>query len=216
MSKKEKSQDYTDRADVYVTSQGVPIFLKEIPPLLIEKVRDSVPEPDIPTYTAELVGGATQTYEHTAKTEKSEEEQEEWMRYLVKKEMANRERTEKATRCLFNEGIIWDKIDLPKDDDWIERQREYGLDIPEKERKLKFRYLETVLIASTADIGGLTLKIMAMTPNVRREAVEAAEGFFRRMLEGQTDSEPEDEGGTVELHLDIPDSPDDAEVGEGS
>jgi len=199
-------------SEIFVTSTGVEITLKNISPALMAMVRTSVEFPKRPTYEAKTVAGDIEVHEHDETTLETDEDREAWDRYLVEFMQAEQERALRVGNALFKRGIDYEALELPEDDRWIKEQKELGVKVPKDPLERKRHWLETEAFTTEDDIRQLSLRLMALS-GTPEEVIAAVERSFRGEVEGDAAGEPEDRGGSVELQHDLPG--DDGETGVG-
>ena len=185
----------------YITERGVKVDVVPIP-LLLDKVQASHPMPDAPTYTETLAGGGRQEVEITesdaAAWQKSDpdtwaEHAEKWAAYqaLVAKraDLVN----DLIWKAILRKGI---KVEMPADDEWIEDQRELGIDVPDNPKERRAHYIWTECIGGTRDI--IRITALANGADLTEEALQIAEDSFRDQLSGQASGQLARQAGTVE------------------
>ena len=158
---------------------------------------------DVPTYTVTNVAGDTETYPHDEKTTKSPEVQAQWEAHLDTIIRLRREEYLRVSRYMFLEGL---PVDVPPE--WVERQQEYGFDLPEDPDELKLDYILNELLRCATDRNAAMARIssLSMLGSVSEEAIHAVEASFRRSVggngqEARTEaSGSADEEREVELH----------------
>ena len=197
--------------ETFLTSTGVQLTLKPISPLLRDKVIAGVVWPEQPTYEAETVTGAIEVHEHDETTLETDEDKAAWQEYLLATARAEQEASLRVAQMMFQRGIDYEAIELPKDKKWIRDQEELGVEIPSDPLKRKRHYVETELLTSNDELKMLTLRLMAMGGGVDEEVLRQVEASFRGEMEGPPAGEPEDLEGAVELLDELPEG----EGGEG-
>lgn len=73
-----------------------------------------------------------------------------------------------------------------KDSEWIDRMEFLGVDLPKGKSALKNLYVESRVLKSTDDIGGLMSAVMLISGIVDEETAAAAEATFRSALQEKT------------------------------
>ena len=175
----------------YTTERGITIDIIPIP-LLLDKVRESYPEPKRPTYTEHLAGGATDEVEISDKDAAAWQatDPEGWAPHAEKWgefQAAVAERDDKVNdavwRAILRRSI---QVEMPADDEWVEDQRDLGIDVPDNPKERKAHYIWTECIGGTRDI--IRITALAGGVNLTEEALQTAEDSFRGQLSGQASS----------------------------
>ena len=79
------------------------------------------------------------------------------------------------------------QVELPVDDEWIEDQRDLGIDVPSNPKELRAHYIWTECIGGTRDI--IRITGLANGADLTEEALQIAEDSFRDQLSGQAAGE---------------------------
>lgn len=182
----------------FVTSEGIELHLRAIPPLLTDKLRLSLKKPLAPTYEAEMVGGGVEIHDHNETTEKSSEEAQKWSKYLRDLENYSGEMNVLVNQQFVRRGVDYSGLDLPEDEEWIIVQESLGLVVPEDGLQRKWHYVETEALATREDVTGFITKLMLLT-TVSEEVMAIVEESFRRTVAGAGLVKSEDSEGSVEL-----------------
>lgn len=181
MSKRKKQK-------VFITSEGVSIPLKKIPPYLIDRITVSVAFPEPPFYTVETASGNKENHPITQEfidgPDATEEEKEAWKKYLEENNAAQQKLNEKMLDVFILKGT---DLDPSQDVEWMEEQEFFGIKIPEKKHELILHYFKMELLTGPEDIKGLTLAIIENTGRASEDEVAQIRASFRDNLEGQED-----------------------------
>ena len=185
--------------NTFTTSAGVVVYY--IPPsatiiemsdtAIMKQYKDAGRPVEIPTYTVELAGGGSQTFEHNETTLVTDEHKAEWAAH---KEAITDLNAELGKRRL---EIVLDaiQVELPKDESWKRKQKKWGLEIPEPEDgqdydnpdyldQLRYHYIRTEILRTPIDVENATVKIIsaAYAGSVDEEELAAQEATFRSIL----------------------------------
>lgn len=167
----------------FVTSAGRKVPTKKFSPLLLEKIRNSVDFPAVPMYEITTASGAVEYHEHTEDTLETEEDIKAWGEYKERESEANSEVIRRMLNLVLLKGV---DVELPKDNGWVEEQELIGIEVPkDNPAKLKLHYIETEVLSSTDDLGGLMTFVMERI-GIRREVIEEAEKSFQDNVPEQT------------------------------
>ena len=95
----------------WVTSKGIRVVLKSIPPYLVQLAAHSIPRPELPTYTVKIAGGGEETHFHdeTSIAQSSDEEKARWVEYKSQLLRADQQATETVLDIILLEGIEVDE-----------------------------------------------------------------------------------------------------------
>lgn len=169
----------------YTTERGVTVNAVPIP-LLLDAIRKAHPEPELPTYTEHLAGGAEReipiTREVAAAWEENDpatwaEYADTWADYLARYDAWQEDISEKTWRAVRLKSI---RVELPTDDTWIREQESLGLTVPTDPMERRLHYIRTEAIGTVRDI--LKLTAIANGADMSEEALSLAEDSFRRDL----------------------------------
>lgn len=167
-----------DRSN-FTSSTGLSVKLRPVSPFSIEKVKESVKDPLVPTYTVTTAVGAVETYPHDEESIKaaSAEDQQAWARYQVDLLMAMGTRNERLTQLLLLEGV---DVDIPADG-WQKRQQRLGIVIPDDPDDLKVHYILTRVVGRPEDLEEMLARVMEQI-GVQAADMEAARNSFRHSI----------------------------------
>lgn len=172
----------------YTTERGKVIGIIPIP-LLLDKVQAAHPMPKRPTYTETLAGGGTQDVEigDSDATAWAASDPDGWAEHATKWEayqVAVAERADKVNDAIWK-AILRKSItvEMPEDDEWIEDQRDLGIEVPDDPKELKAHYIWTECIGGTRDI--IRITALANGADLTEEALHIAEESFLSQLSGQ-------------------------------
>jgi len=185
----------------YTTERGVTIRVVPIP-LLLDKIKEAHPEPDQPTYTEHLAGGATQDVEITeemAATWAKEdpdtwaEHAEAWAEYQAAVDERMTTLNDLLWRAVMRRSI---HFNMPADEAWVEDQRSYGIKVPDGPVEQRAHYVWTEVLGGQRDI----IKIMGLASgaDLTEEQLAAAEASFRNTLQGATTKPATDKEGGLD------------------
>ncbi len=171
--------------DVYPCSTGLMVKVSPIPPMLLQKVMNSVDMPKRPTYEAKVgFGNRTEVWPMDEESAKDSPHGEvRWQYYEEETVAAQSIQNEKVTMAAFLFGT---ECEIPEDG-WAVKQEYLGLDVPEDPDMRRAHYLATELPAE--DIAGLMQAVMGQL-QLPEELVADAEASFQRSIR----SGPEGEG----------------------
>lgn len=165
----------------YTTERGVTIGVVPIT-LLLDKIRESHPEPPAPTYTEHLAGGATQDVPITAEmaaawmTENPEgwaEHAEAWLAYQDKLNERTKTLNDALWKAVMRRAIV---VELPKGKGWITDQRDLGIIVPESPIEQREHYIYTEVIGGQGDM--IRIMGMASGANLTEEQIATIEASF--------------------------------------
>jgi hypothetical protein len=94
--------------EVYTTSDGREIPLRPVSRVLVRRLQAKYEIPETPTYTAQLLGGGTQTFPHDESTLESPEDHRIWREYQEARAEAVANRLHETHRFLFYHCIHLD------------------------------------------------------------------------------------------------------------
>ena len=185
--------------NTFITSAG--LVVRFIPPsatvielsdnAILKQFTDAGRPVEIPTYTVELAGGGSQTFEHNATTLQTDEHRAEWEAHQQALSDLNANLAERRIE------IVLDAVqaELPQDDDWKRKQKRWGIEIPEPKDNqdydnldyldtLRYHYIRSEILRTPIDVENATVKIIAAAyaGSVNEEELAAQEATFRSVL----------------------------------
>ena len=180
----------------YVTERGITVGVMPIP-LLLDKIRQAHPDPDLPTYTETLAGGATQDIPITpelAATWRVEDPDgwqahaADWAAYEALVEKRTQLLNDRLWKAVLRRAII---VDLPVDDAWAVDQAEYGIEVPADPDERRAHYIWTEVLGGQRDV--IRIMGMASGADLSEEQLAAAEASFRGFLQQTPANGPADQ-----------------------
>ena len=133
----------------YVTSTGHKLIITAISPDYALAIKKGVDYPEPPTYEYEVLGGTTETANHTDKTKKSEEDQKLWDDYNIDLIIARNIEFTKKTRAIFRKCVT---VEMPDNDKWALDQELDGIEVPEDEPERMQHYIRTECVGNETDV----------------------------------------------------------------
>lgn len=180
------SNDLQEQSDKYTftTSTGFKLKLKPVSPYLIQKVQQSLSEPEPPTYEVVTAVGVKEVHKHDSVSIQtaSDEDKLLWVKYLMELQRVNAEINDRVMRLIILRGV---ETDVPEYG-WDREQEEVlGLKVPKDPSDRKVHYILTEAISTATDIADLVTAVIALS-GISQEAVNAARSSFRRAIRGNT------------------------------
>lgn len=167
-----------ENLDELVLEDGLVIKLRNIDPIFVQTVINSVEFPKKPTYEVKLASGRIEHYPMDALVaEQSPELEPIWTLYKLEQARAETEQMKRMTRALILDGtIIPDQWDDPR---WERRMKIVGIELPDDPEERWVMYVESKM--KTEETVALTNKIMRRT-GVPEEYLTATEDTFRDQI----------------------------------
>lgn len=167
--------------DEFVTSAGVTIPLRHVSKAWVERIYAKHSMPETPTYTAELVGGGTQTFEHDDTTLVSAQDHQAWNQYQDDKAQAISRRLEELASFLLYHCI---ELEAPPLEEWSVDFEMWGFEKPDPEDKkgYKLAWIDHELLADPDDEAKMMAKLYEMGGVIDSGKVKEFEEFFRLTL----------------------------------
>lgn len=175
-----KKNEFLEQNDprLFMTSGGKQIELSMLPPLQAQMVQDAAQKEAVklygeavrPTYETE----AGEELPHDKDSLQTDEERAAWAKYQEILQQHQAHVSEKMLRFFLYYGV---KADPDKDEGWQERQRFFGIEIPDDPIARKIHYIQSELIFSADDLQEITRRVMTLG-GVRPEVVDAAAATF--------------------------------------
>ncbi len=165
----------------YTTERGVTIEVMPIPTLL-DAIRSGHKMPPAPTYTEHLAGGATQDIEITPEMARAWQAEDldgwapyaaAWSAYEAQLDERTKILNDRLWRAVMRRSVMFD---MPKDEAWVQEQRDLGIDVPDGLAERRDHYLLTEVIGSAHDI--INIMALAAGANVTEEQLSAVEASF--------------------------------------
>lgn len=170
--------------NVYTCKSGLKVKVSPIPPMLLQKVMNSVPMPKRPTYETKTISGRTEEWPMDAESAaQSPNGTARWEYYQEESQSAQAQQNEKVTMAAFLFGT---ECEIPEDG-WDQMQEFLDIRVPTDPDQRRAHYLATELPAE--DIAGLMQKVMGQL-QLPEELVADAEASFQRAVR----SGPEGQG----------------------
>jgi hypothetical protein len=153
---------------------------------------------DCPQYTVKFASGASQKFDHDAKsilqpppgTEPEDvdrivaEQQETWRLYLDAQRRFNAEDQEVLTEFIYTDSL--GHITLPEDTAWETRQTKRRIQIPTDPEEKRRHYINTVLLKGRSDQVDICSTIWAVSMGVVKEAdLDTVKASFRDKVWGR-------------------------------
>ena len=160
-------------------STGIELELGHIATQLVAALlqRADFQDPPKPTYTVELIGGATKEFDHNEESAETEEERRVWLDYQTQLRAIQLARNTTLHHFMIEMGV---KTQPPPPDEWGVNWERWGLEPPDPTdaETYKRRWIEEVVCPSETDLIPLIIKLRSMT-GVSEERVKELEKFFR-------------------------------------
>ncbi len=180
----------------YTTQSGVKFVLKPISRFMLDRLVQSKPKVERPTYEIELPGGAKETHLHDADTLQTPEDKERWAEYMKQFMITELEFTRKYWTFVVNEGI---EVEVPQDGRWLKNLEQYGITVDKTSmHSLKMEYVYSLLTGPEEfnQVVSEVLRISGSDP----EAVTLIRESFRPALQGKTDRQAPPKEQPVDVH----------------
>jgi len=167
--------------EVFTTSDGREIPLRPVSRVYVARIQQKHAIPKPPTYTAQLVGGGTQTFDHDETTLESTEDHRAWKEYQEARSEAIAGRIQDTMRFLFYHCV---NMEPPPVEEWSVDFDAWGIDPPDPEDKIRFKqeWIEMELLADQDDYAKFTTKLYELAGLIDSKAAEEFERFFRLTL----------------------------------
>lgn len=178
-------------AGVFVNSAGESYEVLGVPPLMLDKIRVTVEFPSVPQYETEIVGGGKQYQDYNETMIETDDERKIWDEYQTKLKAAQRELQEKQLKLFFGKGI---KIDETDEQEWLDEQSYFGIEVPTNPIGRRVHYVETHVVRNVDDMQRLIEEIMRET-GLRPEVLQQARKMFQSSLQGKASGELSSENG---------------------
>jgi hypothetical protein len=165
-----------ERSRQYVTSSGLEVTLRGLPPLVPQRIDSSIEYPSKPTYDVTTASGDVETYEHDVKSLESDEDKQAWDDYLEGMNDAETELTEKLLYAVLLECVEMGEY---KEEfaSWKKRQKLMGIVLSEDEDENKFYFMQTEVFHDQDDIGEILTIVMNLTGVSMEELAEVRDTF---------------------------------------
>lgn len=189
MAKRKKKRVLAVEAETeeYVTSKGIVVTLKAMPPLLVTRMASEANFPTKPTYEITTASGDIETHDHEVDPEKeintldSDDDRKVWADYLLETDAAE----ERLTMMTLN-AVLMDGVVIKPDDDqitlWASRQRIIGLEVSEDPEERLMHFKETEVVGNKEDMEHILNRVMVLT-GVSEEQLEKARASFPDQVE---------------------------------
>lgn len=175
-----KNNEFVEQEDLHLftTSSGKQVKLSLFPPLQAQMVEEAARKEAIklygeavrPTYHTE----ADEDLPHDESTLETDEDKAKWLAY---QDLLTKHQTHVGNKMM--RFVLYYGVDEKPDDEaeWQERQRYFGIEIPDDPIGRKIHYIQSELIYSAADVQEIMRRIMVLS-GVRAEVIDAAAATF--------------------------------------
>lgn len=156
-----------------ILSTGEMVEIRQVNPLLIQKVSAVYTLPDVPTYTVTTVSGAVEVHEMDEQAARETPGGlAQWEKYLRDKNRIEGEQNMAVTNAVLIAGTRYH--DLPTD--WIELHRNiFGVEVPDNPDAQRGYYLSVVIPPD--DVKLLVESIMELSGVSERKVQESEDAF---------------------------------------
>jgi hypothetical protein len=179
-----KSAEQRPDSVEWITSRGIHVTLKSIPPYLVSLAAQSVERPEVPTYTAKIAGGGEEIHFHdeVSIVQSSEAEKAEWALYKLALAEADQKANNIILDIILLEGV---DIDVKDEELLIKKLKVFNINIPDDptERMLVIR--RAYLIGCEEDATTISSLVMALT-GVRIKDLNAVKSSFPDKMESDS------------------------------
>ena len=162
----------------FVTSEGAEIPLRRVSRVYIARIHAKYPIPEVPTYTAKIVGGSEQTFPHNEESLETPEDHKLWNDYTTAKDDAVEHRLKDVAEFLLFQCVA---LEPPPLDEWRVDFGMWDIEPPDPSNKLRYKidWIEMELVPNPDDYGGLMARLYTMAGVLEPDMVEEFERFFR-------------------------------------
>jgi hypothetical protein len=136
-----------------------------------------------PTYTVIGAGEVSHQEPHDETTLETDEDRAAWKNYQDTLARLTVETNNRVMKVWMT-GL---RIDLPEDDNWLQVQKWFGVNVPENPMDLRYHYITTEILRSPEDLFTVLNDIMKESYKgmVKEDDLEAAINSFRDNLQGK-------------------------------
>lgn len=160
-------------AGEFTNSTGLTVRITAINQATLARLHSARQIPQPPTYTVPVVGGGTETHNHTAETLETEADKIAWATYQIQLRTEQMEFNRRFYEFVVLFGIISD----PPDDGWEKRYNRLGLSVPDDPIERKLFWVENEVLVTPEDGAGLFLAVLRMSETDKEAAEQIAAGF---------------------------------------
>jgi hypothetical protein len=162
----------------FTTSDGAEVPLRRVSRVYVARIHAKYPIPETPTYTAKIVGGSEQTFQHNATSLETPEDHKMWNEYVEAKDAAVSGRLKEVAEFLLFQCV---DLDPPPTDEWRVDFDMFGIEPPDPTNKLKYKidWIEMELVPDPDDYGRLMGRLYGMAGILEPDMIEEFERFFR-------------------------------------
>lgn len=182
-----KAAKVNENQVLYTSALNTTIIFLPMPPMLMEKIeiglKKTWPKPEVPTYEMQTAVGTVEVKPHNETTLETDEERAAWSAYQVDLAAWEEEKNRRLLRAIQLQCIQPVDID---NEEWVERQKFLGMDIPTNPFERKLHYIETEVIGDERDIMACMTIPMQLVSGASEEDMAAAEALFRDAVQKET------------------------------
>lgn len=173
----------------YTTIYGKTIKLNPISTRILEMLATKWNPPRVPTYIIQNAAGDILEYPMDEEIAKSKdataEERQRWLDYIRDLNKANANYSALVLSTYARFGTNWKDFELPKDTEWLDMQKEFGVNVPDDPKELKLHYFTTMILACNKDVESVLAQIRSLSYSGHLMPVEEAERYFRSTVESR-------------------------------
>ena len=164
--------------DQFITSEGTKIPLRRVSRVYVARINAKHPIPDIPTYTATIVGGSEQTFPHDETTLETAEDRETWREYKEAQDRAVSGRLKDVAEFLLYHCVAQDP---PPIEEWSVDFGMWDIEPPDPADEVRYKidWIEMEVVPNPDDYGGLMARLYGMAGVLEPDMIEEFERFFR-------------------------------------
>lgn len=179
-------------AKTFTSAKGVTVDLVPVSQFKLDSLRQSQAS-DLeapPTYTVEIVGGASEEHSLDEISAKNSGRLDEWNAYLERKKKQDNENNKSTMDLCFYDGV---KVDVPgEDSEWQKVSEKLKIKVPSDPVDRKLHYIYTEVLVGGDDIAGLFAAVLAVS-QLDPKVVAKIRNSFRAKKERDADSAAEKE-----------------------
>lgn len=180
----------------YTTAKGKTVEFLGVSPFEVDEIRQLVEIPPVPTRKIETaVPGYSEEEPLSEEDLRDDQERRIWAEYVRERDKAKAQQEKLVMEFILLEGI---RFDMDEMEEWEAKRKRWGLPVPEDERTLMLKYVQTAVIGSVEDLNAITAGIFAKQ-GVDEATLKSIQSTFQRTVRRETASDAVPAQGKVDF-----------------
>lgn len=179
--------------DVLTTSKGAKVRLIGLNPARLDRLQSAGIMPPVPYREIPNDLGSPQKENLSANDLQSDEEREQWAKYLEECQEVENKRNENVMKYIFTDGF---EVDDSQIEEWEKEEvEEYGLEISPKRIQRRMDFINAKVLGTAMDLGNIMAGVLERTglpADMLDDVRNSFRGNIRKNTLTEADPEPEE------------------------